>query len=120
MGQNSSARDSKIAQFGKNSSYLKGFEALLLFGSPVVGIGSVLFTLLVVLILLSNSSSHLTVSKITFQNMIKKTRQVICVNQLLSKAISYGHTCPLWVLWVSYLESVAKKICTIWVLKPTS
>ena len=63
MGQNSSARDSKIAQSGKNSSYLKGFEALLLFGSPVVGIGSILFTLLMVLILLCNSSSDLKVAK---------------------------------------------------------
>ena len=36
---------------------------LTLFGSPVVGIGSILFTLLMVLILLCNSSSDLKVAK---------------------------------------------------------
>ena len=68
MEQKSSALDSKIVRFEKNSSSLKGFDAILsLFGSPVVGIGSVLFTLFVVLILLRNSSSNLKVAKITFE-----------------------------------------------------
>ena len=125
------ALDSKNVRFGKSSSpasltvyrddpdlYLKGFGfwgIQILFGSSVVGIGSVLFTLFMMFVFLSNRSTNLkrgnffswaaNTGKTTYLKK-KMSNQVICVNQLLGKTISYRDTCTLRKLWVGDLDGI--------------
>ena len=125
------ALDSKNVRFEKSSSPvsltacqddpdldLKGFGfwgIQILFGSSVVGIGSVLFTLFMMFVFLSNRSTNLkrgnffswaaNTGKTTYLKK-KMSNQVICVNQLLGKTISYCDTCTLRKLWVGDLDGI--------------
>ena len=80
-----------------------------------MGIGSVLFTLFMMFVFLSNRSTNLkrgnffswaaNTGKTTYLKK-KMSNQVICVNQLLGKTISYRDTCTLRKLWVGDLDGI--------------